>query len=164
MTWVADISIFVSVEVLLVRVVVVRAVVLVCAVAVSVPVIELVFRAWVAGIADQVTVTILRKLGCSVTVAENGRAAVQMAADSPYDMIFMDCQMPGMDGFEATAEIRSHEAGANHRTRIVAMTAYSLQGDRDQCINAGMDDYLAKPATVKDFQAVLERQLSPVVE
>jgi CheY-like chemotaxis protein len=106
---------------------------------------------------QEVAATILRKLGCSVEVAGDGRQAVEMAGDSPYDLIFMDCQMPGMDGFEATAEIRRRETECGRRAKIVAMTAHTTEEDRNRCLGAGMDDYIGKPATYEDFRAVLQR-------
>lgn len=106
---------------------------------------------------QEVAATILRKLGCVVEVAGDGKQAVKMAEITPYDMIFMDCQMPGMDGFEATAEIRRYEEASGHRSKIVAMTAHTADEDRDRCLTAGMDDYIGKPATYEDFRAVLRR-------
>jgi CheY-like chemotaxis protein/nitrogen-specific signal transduction histidine kinase len=106
---------------------------------------------------QEVAATILRKLGCVVEVAGNGKQAVKMAEITPYDLIFMDCQMPGMDGFEATAEIRRYEEASGRHAKIVAMTAHTTEDDRDRCLTSGMDDYIGKPATYEDFQAVLQR-------
>jgi CheY-like chemotaxis protein/nitrogen-specific signal transduction histidine kinase len=106
---------------------------------------------------QEVAATILRKLGCVVEVAGNGKQAVKMAEITLYDMICIDCQMRGMDGFEATAEIRRYEEASGHHTKIVAMTAHTTDEDRDRCITAGMDDYIGKPATYEDFQKVLQR-------
>jgi PAS domain S-box-containing protein len=106
---------------------------------------------------QEVAATILRKLGCVVEVAGNGKQAVKMAEITSYDLIFMDCQMPGMDGFEATAEIRRYEEASGHHTKIVAMTAHTTDEDRDRCLTSGMDDYIGKPATYEDFQKVLQR-------
>jgi len=93
-----------------------------------------------------------------VDVAANGREAVEMVGLLPYDAIFMDCQMPEMDGFEATQEIRRREGSNLHRP-IIAMTANAMQGDRERCLNAGMDDYVSKPIRKRDLTEALERQL-----
>jgi CheY-like chemotaxis protein len=86
----------------------------------------------------------LERAGCVVHVAANGEEAVRMSADDAFDVIFMDCQMPTLDGYAATAAIRRREGDAQ-RTPIVAMTANAMPGDRERCISAGMDDYIAKP-------------------
>lgn len=98
----------------------------------------------------------LVSLGCAVDVASNGYEAVTMTGQTRYDVILMDCQMPEMDGFEATAAIRAREAiGSHARTPIVAVTANAMQGDRERCIAAGMDDYLGKPFKREQLLAVL---------
>jgi CheY-like chemotaxis protein len=96
----------------------------------------------------------LGKLGCRVELAANGREALQMAAQLPYDLIFMDCQMPEMDGYEATAELRKLEQALRH-TPIIAMTAGALRGDRERCLQAGMDDYLSKPVKSEPLTQML---------
>ncbi len=87
---------------------------------------------------------IVKKIGCSVEMASNGEEAVVMAKEKKYDCILMDCQMPILDGFEATKLIRL-EDNINHETSIIAVTANAMSGDRDRCLNAGMDDYIRKP-------------------
>ena len=87
---------------------------------------------------------LLERVGCAVDLAGNGEEAVTCAADGEYDLIFMDCQMPVLDGYAATAAIRRREGDAR-RTPIVAMTANAMPGDRERCLAAGMDDYIAKP-------------------
>ncbi|MCC6393862.1 MAG: response regulator [Bryobacterales bacterium] len=97
---------------------------------------------------------ILEKFGARVDVAANGKEAVQLADRLPYDAIFMDCQMPEMDGYEATTEIRRREFG-RRRTPIVALTAHGFRGDRERCLASGMDDYLSKPVDVNDIRNLL---------
>jgi len=98
----------------------------------------------------------LENLGCHVDVAANGKEAVQMLDLLPYDAVFMDCEMPEMDGYEATAEIRRRRAGMPHLP-IIAMTAKAIKGDRERCLAAGMDDYVSKPVRLEDLEAALER-------
>jgi CheY-like chemotaxis protein len=109
---------------------------------------------------------ILEHCGCLVEVAGNGREAVDAFSRQPYDMIFMDCQMPEMDGYEATAEIRTiegkiPEGDRGHRIPIVALTAYDTEGDREQCQLIGMDDYVSKPFTIATIQAAVGRWFPP---
>ena len=103
------------------------------------------------------------QLGCLLEVVENGRQAVELTMAVRFDVVFMDCQMPEMDGYEATREIRRREGLRNHAPRmpIVALTAHALQGDREKCLAAGMDDYVSKPLTLDQLQAVLTRRLTP---
>jgi CheY-like chemotaxis protein len=129
----------------------------------------------------------LESVGCRVDVVENGREAVKAVSTMSYDLIFMDCQMPDMDGYEATRIIRrkeeeafkaqsSKEEGASptgspkptstiqygasrKRIPIIALTAHAMEGDREQCLTAGMDDYLSKPFDVSKLSAILERWL-----
>jgi len=98
----------------------------------------------------------LQRLGCYVDVAANGREGVQMLKMFPYDLVFMDCQMPELNGYEAAAEIRRMEGTSRH-TPIVAMTAHAMQGDRERCLAAGMDDYISKPVRQENYVAALER-------
>ncbi len=92
-----------------------------------------------------VALGMLRKYGCRVNLANNGKQAVEMFIKEPPDLVFMDCQMPEMDGYQATIEIRKHEKRLNTKTPIVAITAHAMQGDKEYCLSVGMDDYLAKP-------------------
>ena len=107
---------------------------------------------------QRVAAGMLRKLGCRVDVAANGREAVDMVQTFPYDLVFMDCQMPEMDGYEATAEIRLLEPEFKH-VPIIAMTANAMQGDRERCIDAGMDDYVSKPVRTEYLTGVLRKYL-----
>ena len=103
---------------------------------------------------QKVALAMLTKLGCTVELAVNGLAALQIAACGTLDLVLMDCQMPEMDGFETTRSIRRGEAGPA-QVPIVALTAGILDGDRDKCTAAGMDDFLAKPFTFASLRAVL---------
>jgi CheY-like chemotaxis protein len=101
----------------------------------------------------------LQKLGYEAEVVENGLQAVNAVVESPdrYQLLLMDCQMPDMDGFEATRQIRKIEKIAGRHIPIVAMTANAMQGDRDACIAVGMDDYIGKPVILKNLETVLTR-------
>ncbi len=109
---------------------------------------------------QQVATAMLNRMGCEVDVAGNGRDGLAALERTRYDLVFMDCHMPVMDGFKATAAIRASE-GRRGRSRqpIVALTADALAGDAEKCLVAGMDDYLAKPFGLSELRAVLERWL-----
>jgi CheY-like chemotaxis protein len=107
---------------------------------------------------QKVAVRMLEKLGLRVDLASNGREALELREMLPYDLILMDCQMPEMDGYEATREIRRREGG-NGRMAIVAMTAEAMTGARERCIEAGMDDYIAKPVRLEDLVGALQKWL-----
>jgi signal transduction histidine kinase/HPt (histidine-containing phosphotransfer) domain-containing protein/ActR/RegA family two-component response regulator len=96
----------------------------------------------------------LQRLGCPADVVANGREAIDALSRVPYDVVLMDCQMPELDGFAATRRIRELERGLR-RIPIVAMTAYAMQGDRERCLAAGMDDYLTKPVRLEELHRVL---------
>ncbi|MGC4047847.1 MAG: response regulator [Armatimonas sp.] len=98
----------------------------------------------------------LRRCGCEVEIATDGAHALEKLEDgNTYDLILMDCQMPVMDGFEATRQIRQREADGAKRTPIVAMTAYALPEDRERCLAAGMDSHLVKPVRQEAISQVL---------
>ncbi|HEY2930392.1 MAG TPA: response regulator [Acidobacteriota bacterium] len=100
---------------------------------------------------------LLHKRAYSVVVANNGREALAALAREAFDLVLMDVQMPEMGGFEATAEIRRREAATGAHVPIVAMTAHAMKGDRERCLEAGMDDYLAKPIQTKAFFAAIDK-------
>lgn len=104
---------------------------------------------------QEVTLYHLQKLSIKADVATDGRDVITALSRSDYDIVLMDCMMPEMDGYEATRLIREQEKDANKRTTIIAMTANAMQGDREKCIEAGMDDYLAKPIVFDDLRSVL---------
>ena len=107
---------------------------------------------------QKVAAALLAKLGHTVVLADDGRAALSQLAAGNIDLVLMDCQMPEMDGFEATRRLRAGEAGAIAATLpVIAMTANAMSGDREACLAAGMDDYLAKPFKRDDLVALLER-------
>ena len=104
----------------------------------------------------------LEALGCAVSIANTGREVVVALAKHPFDVVFMDCQMPEMDGFEATRLIREAEQrNSTDRTPIIALTANALEGDRERCLKAGMDDYLSKPFTEQQIVEVFSRWFDP---
>jgi CheY-like chemotaxis protein len=107
---------------------------------------------------QKVAATMLEKLGYRVDVAANGREALEVLARIHYDLVFMDCQMPEMDGFEATGVIRQREQEWGH-IPIIAMTANAMAEDRACCLASGMDDYISKPVQLKDVSAMARRWL-----
>lgn len=113
---------------------------------------------------QEVAVTMLKLLGCTTEVAENGEEALEALARQRYDLVLMDCQMPIMDGYEATRRLRQLSERtppvlAGELPPIIAVTAHAVSGDREACLEAGMDDYLAKPYRYSELVAVLERWL-----
>jgi PAS domain S-box-containing protein len=106
---------------------------------------------------QELTVRQLHRLGVKVDVVNNGREAVDAVTKNNYDLILMDCQMPEMDGFEATAEIRKEESQNGKKNLIVALTASAMASDREHCLECGMDDYLAKPVRLRQLVEVIDK-------
>jgi PAS domain S-box-containing protein len=106
---------------------------------------------------QKVAVRMLEKLGCEVEVAINGREGVEMTAAKQYDVVLMDVQMPVMDGFEATRQIREREKNSAVHHTIIAMTANAMEGDRERCLIAGMDDYISKPVSKESLLKILTK-------
>lgn len=105
---------------------------------------------------QQVASLMLESLGCRVEIVPDGRAAISAVAQKEYNLVFMDCHMPVMNGFEATAEIRKTSSDGR-RIPIVAMTASSTQGEKENCLSAGMDDFISKPVLLDDLVKVINR-------
>lgn len=110
----------------------------------------------------ELTIEILAKFNIAAECAENGREAITMAAAHKYDLILMDLQMPEMDGFEATRYLRARiAAGEMENVPVIALTANAMRGDRERCLEAGMDDYLSKPVRLQDVRSMLKRWFEP---
>jgi len=110
---------------------------------------------------QRITLRLLQKLGLAADAVVNGREAVEALERQNYDLVLMDCQMPDMDGFEATAVIRSREGKSRHQT-ICALTANAMAGDRERCLAAGMDDYISKPVGLEKLRDALVRWIPDV--
>ena len=106
---------------------------------------------------QMLAVALLKKRGYDVTIADNGREAVNLVKRSQFDVVLMDVQMPELDGFEATSLIRAMEAGTAKRLPIIAVTAHAMEGDRQRCLDAGMDDYVSKPLDPERLEAAIVR-------
>jgi CheY-like chemotaxis protein len=111
---------------------------------------------------ERVAVYMLTKLGATVEVARNGREAIDLLSQRRYDLVLMDCQMPEMDGFEATRIIRDHSSTVlDHAVPVVAMTANAFPEDRERALACGMDDFLAKPVDRSVLVNMLDKWLTP---
>jgi two-component system sensor histidine kinase/response regulator len=99
---------------------------------------------------------LLEKRGHTAVVVESGRDALELLKAEKFDLLLMDVQMPDMDGFEATAEIRRQERASGGHLPVVAMTAHAMVGDQERCLNAGMDGYVSKPLRKDDFFAAID--------
>jgi CheY-like chemotaxis protein len=106
---------------------------------------------------QKVALHMLAKLGYRADTAANGREVLEAVERQPYDVIFMDVQMPEMDGLEATRRVRASQAAHAHRPWIIALTANAIEGDREETLRAGMDDYLSKPIKTAELAAALSR-------
>ena len=111
---------------------------------------------------QKLEMAMLKKLGHSVELAINGKQAVEICNTKKYDLILMDCQMPVMDGYEATDQIRKASV-FNKNTTIIAMTAHAMEGDREKCIEAGMDDYISKPITMAIIKDTIGRYFQEII-
>jgi signal transduction histidine kinase/HPt (histidine-containing phosphotransfer) domain-containing protein len=108
---------------------------------------------------QRLAIGLLKKQGHTVIVAENGRQALEQLAQGTFDLVLMDVQMPGMDGFDATRDIRSREAQCGGHVPIIALTAHAMKGDRERCLEAGMDAYVSKPVRARTLYKVLDEVL-----
>lgn len=106
---------------------------------------------------QMLAVALLRKRGYDVSVADNGREAVDLVRRAEFDVVLMDVQMPEVDGFEATAMIRAMESETSRRLPVIAVTAHAMEGDRKRCLDAGMDDYVSKPIDPDQLEAAIQR-------
>jgi len=111
---------------------------------------------------QQIVRMMLERLGFRVDVAANGQEAISAHSRSKYELILMDCQMPEMDGWAATRLIRQGEQRSRIRTPIVALTAAVMEGDRERCVEAGMDDFLSKPVSFGELRGLVGKWLEPV--
>src|SRR5207253_7144292 len=106
---------------------------------------------------QMVVSAMLEKLGCRVDIVGDGEAACSAVAGARYDLVFMDCHMPVLDGLEATRRIRAQASPGAARTPIVALTADALAGDRERCLDAGLDDYMTQPVSSAQLAAAVRR-------
>lgn len=109
---------------------------------------------------QELTMELMEMMGCTVDVASDGPEAITKYSKNQYDVIMMDVQMPDMDGYETTKRIREYEQNNNKsRTPIIAITANAMPGDKEKCLNAGMDDYISKPLRGATLQEKLIKYL-----
>jgi len=106
---------------------------------------------------QKVAIPLLQKLGCVVELAQDGRQALDKLENASYDIVLMDMQMPVMDGLTATRLLRQAEQQTGRHQIVIALIANAMQSDRDQCLAAGMDDYMSKPLTLDVLQSTLHR-------
>jgi len=113
---------------------------------------------------QQLAVRLLQKRGHQVTVAANGREALDALANGDFDLVLMDVQMPEMGGLEATVAIRQQEEATGRHIPIVALTAHAMKGDEERCLAAGMDAYLSKPVKASELYAAIEKQVGAPID
>jgi CheY-like chemotaxis protein len=106
---------------------------------------------------QRLAIGLLTKRGHHVSVANDGREAIHLYESRRFDLVLMDVQMPEMDGFQATRAIRQHDRGCGRYTPIIALTAHAMKGDRERCLEAGMDAYVSKPVRAGDLYATIEK-------
>ncbi|MCW9015538.1 MAG: response regulator, partial [Kangiellaceae bacterium] len=109
---------------------------------------------------QRVAIGVMSKLGLDITIANNGQEAVTLVINNQFDLVFMDCAMPVMDGYQATSRIRQLECN-KASIPIIAMTAHAMTGDREKSLSAGMDEHLTKPINSDAIQAVIRRFFDP---
>jgi signal transduction histidine kinase/DNA-binding response OmpR family regulator len=113
---------------------------------------------------QRLTARLLEKWGCAVHIAGDGQEALDAISREAFDVVLMDVQMPRMDGFEATARIREKQRGSEMRIPILALTAHAMRGDRERCLDAGMDDYVSKPLRPRELLSKLDELLAPALK
>jgi CheY-like chemotaxis protein len=112
---------------------------------------------------QKLAVRMLEKLGCRVDAVANGHEVVEAPTHLAYDLVFMDCQIPEMDGYDATAVIRAHESPTGAHIPIIAITANAMPGERERCLQAGMDDYVRKPVNFEALSEMVRKWTKPMI-
>jgi len=106
---------------------------------------------------QKVALAMLKKLGFTVKVAKNGQEAVEKIQEQQFCLVFMDCEMPVLSGYEATQQIRQHEQNQTTHTPIIAMTAHLSEEEQNMCLEIGMDDYITKPFSIETLRVILKK-------
>ena len=113
---------------------------------------------------QQTAITALERAGFDVDLAPTGTEAMLFCSMNNYEIIFLDCDLPDISGYEVSRELRMRERGTKKQRLIIALTANAMEGDRDRCLNAGMDDYIKKPLTENDILRIKARWMSDVIK